>query len=66
MKQITSPAMCESNSLPSDSIESAPQKRKNWTPPIVTELPKLSEITLQSGGIPGGGGTGGGGSTVVP
>ena len=39
-----------------------------WEPPTLTKLPRLSELTLQSGGneIPGGGGTGGGGSTVVP
>ena len=42
--------------------------RRLWEPPLLTKLPRLSELTLQSGGgqIPGGGGTGGGGSTVVP
>ena len=40
--------------------------QKKWIEPRVIELPRLNEITLQSGGIPGGGGTGGGGSTVVP
>lgn len=34
-----------------------------WVEPQVTELPPLTELTLQSG-IPGGGNTGGGGSTV--
>lgn len=52
----------DSSSLPADA---APQKQ-NWKTPRVTDLPRLTEITLQSGGIPGGGGTGGGGSTVVP
>lgn len=43
----------------------APRK---WIRPAIHDLPRLSELTLQSGGneIPGGGGTGGGGSTVVP
>jgi hypothetical protein len=41
--------------------------RKTWISPSVAQLPRLSELTLQSpGGIPGGGGTGGGGSTVIP
>jgi hypothetical protein len=42
--------------------------RRQWVAPEVKDLPRLSELTLQSGGneIPGGGGTGGGGSTVVP
>ena len=40
--------------------------RHKWIEPRLIELPRLNEITLQSGGIPGGGGTGGGGSTVVP
>ena len=37
-----------------------------WISPSIKTLPRLSDLTLQSGGIPGGGGTGGGGSTVVP
>lgn len=37
-----------------------------WISPRVQTLPRLTDLTLQSGGIPGGGGTGGGGSTVVP
>jgi hypothetical protein len=41
--------------------------RRPWTAPALTPLPRLTELTLQTGGgIPGGGGTGGGGSTVVP
>jgi hypothetical protein len=42
--------------------------RRRWLTPEVKDLPRLSQLTLQSGGneIPGGGGTGGGGSTVVP
>jgi hypothetical protein len=39
--------------------------RRTWTAPAVTDLPRLTELTLQTGPfIPGGGGTGGGGSTV--
>lgn len=55
----------ESNSLPTGSQTPVPSKT-NWISPRIIELPRLNEITLQSGGIPGGGGTGGGGSTVVP
>jgi hypothetical protein len=40
--------------------------RLPWEAPSVTELPRLTELTLQTGpGIPGGGNTGGG-STVFP
>lgn len=39
--------------------------RHSWSEPEVTELPRLTELTLQTGGpTGGGGGTGGGGSTV--
>ena len=56
----------KSNSLPAELKEPAPTSKKTWTSPELIELPRLNELTLQSGGIPGGGGTGGGGSTVVP
>jgi hypothetical protein len=44
----------------------APQReRKGWTKPQITELPRLTDLTLLTGSpIGGGGGTGGGGSTV--
>jgi hypothetical protein len=58
------------SSQPQPSItESAPREEsllREWKRPSITELPRLNELTLQSGGIPGGGGTGGGGSTVTP
>jgi len=40
--------------------------KRPWTAPEVSDLPRLTELTLQTfgGGIDGGGGTGGGGSTV--
>ncbi len=39
--------------------------RKVWSPPEVSDLPRLTDLTLLTGSpIPGGGGTGGGGSTV--
>jgi hypothetical protein len=38
-------------------------RQRSWTSPSLTELPKLSQLTLASA-IGGGGGTGGGGSTV--
>ena len=41
--------------------------RAEWQTPEVTPLPRLTELTLATGGgIPGGGGTGGSGSTVIP
>lgn len=58
--------LIESLDKPGAGQESSP--RRQWLTPEVRTLPRLSELTLQSGGneIPGGGGTGGGGSTVVP
>jgi hypothetical protein len=42
-----------------------PAGRRPWVAPRVAELPRLTELTLQTGdAIPGGGNTGGGGSTV--
>ena len=52
------------------SRTSSPSKalrRRPWTSPVVTDLPRLTDLTLTTGTpIPGGGGTGGAGSTVVP
>ncbi len=48
-----------------DAPESSPEQattKRAWTAPAVTELPRLTELTLQS--ITGDGDTGGGGSTV--
>ncbi len=42
-----------------------PTEKGPWIPPEVKELPRLTDLTLQTGtAIPGGGNTGGGGSTV--
>lgn len=42
-------------------------ERSPWVPPLVEVLPRLTELTLATGGgIPGGGDTGGSGSTVIP
>ena len=44
---------------------SAPAEKPRWVQPEITDLPRLTELTLLTGSpIPGGGGTGGGGSTV--
>lgn len=52
------------NEKPHRSAECSPERRP-WVPPAVTELPKLTDLTLASDDpIGGGGGTGGGGSTV--
>jgi hypothetical protein len=49
------------------SSSRSPQPRSPWETPEVTPLPRLTELTLATGGgIPGGGGTGGSGSTVIP
>lgn len=43
------------------------QPQRPWIAPVVRELPRLTDLTLQTGGgIPGGGFLGGGGSTVIP
>lgn len=40
-------------------------KKAPWIPPKVTELPRLTDLTLQTGSpIPGDGDTRGGGGTV--
>jgi hypothetical protein len=47
-------------SIPSGGVAA----RKPWARPTVTDLPRLTELTLTTGPtIPGGGG---GGSTVIP
>jgi hypothetical protein len=53
---------------PSNSAETpVAVARDAWQAPAITRLPRLTELTLATGGgIPGGGGTGGGGSTVIP
>jgi hypothetical protein len=53
--------------LPSSYTDARmPVLRRLWTKPVVESLPKLVELTLQSGpAIPGGGDVGGG-STVFP
>jgi hypothetical protein len=47
-----------------EPARTAGSKRK-WIAPALSQLPRLSDLTLQSP-INGGGGPGGGGSTVVP
>lgn len=44
---------------------SLPVQKKAWAAPAVEEMPRLTELTLQTGNaIPGEAGTFGGGSTV--
>ena len=53
------------NMTPFDSAGARPP-RAAWEAPLVTRLPRLTELTLATGGgIPGGGDIGGG-STVIP
>ena len=49
-----------------DGPGSESQSLRRWISPSIQTLPRLTELTLQSGQIPGGGDPGGGGSTVVP
>ena len=59
--------MCDSDVAATPHAETSPQTtpRRPWRRPEVVELPKLSELTLQTGNpIVGGGGTGNGGSSV--
>ena len=44
-------------------VDQAP-KRRTWKPPIVEELPRLTDLTLQTGSAIVGGGNTGDGSTV--
>ena len=45
----------------------AARPRRPWVSPVVTDLPRLTDLTLTTGTpIPGGGDTGGTGSTVTP
>ena len=54
------------NMIPYNSAPLAPPSREPWETPAVTRLPRLTELTLATGGgIPGNGDIGGG-STVIP
>ena len=55
-------------SIPSSprSSANAAAVRRPWESPRVTDLPRLTELTLATPGIPGSGSPGGGGSTVIP
>ena len=45
--------------------DAPPNERKRWVSPSIDDLPRLTDLTLQTGGVIGGGGnTGGGGSSV--
>jgi len=51
---------------PTNPTASAPAAREPWEAPVVNRLPRLTELTLATGGaIPGDGDTGTG-STVIP
>ncbi|HEV7588992.1 MAG TPA: hypothetical protein VGO40_12820 [Longimicrobium sp.] len=54
------------NMTPSNPSAPAPASREPWEAPALTRLPRLTELTLATGGgIPGGGDIGAG-STVIP
>lgn len=52
------------NSSPPVGRKSAPASKAAWVAPAIEEMPRLTELTLQTGGIPGGNVIGTGGSTV--
>jgi hypothetical protein len=54
------------NNASSSRPQPAASKRLPWEPPSIDTLPRLTELTLATGGgIPGGGDIGGG-STFIP
>jgi hypothetical protein len=54
------------NDASSSRPQDAASERLPWEPPSITRLPRLTELTLATGGgIPGDGDIGGG-STVIP
>jgi len=54
------------NASPVPSTSPREIQRSVWVAPEVKDLPRLTDLTLQTGGdIPGEGSTGGGGGTVV-
>jgi hypothetical protein len=53
------------NGAAAEASEPPERPRRTWIEPIISELPPLTSLTLQTGGLIGGdGGTGSGGSTV--
>jgi hypothetical protein len=53
------PINAQQTPTPQDGAVQVPTRRQ-WTPPAVENLPKLTDLTLITGSpIPGGGGTGG-------
>ena len=56
----------QTNSTPGgEGRDRVPSAKKPWVTPELVELPRLTDLTLQTGSpIDGGGDTGGGGSTV--
>jgi hypothetical protein len=47
-------------STPIPAVPVVAQNRRAWSPPALEALPKLTDLTLQTGApIPGGGGPGG-------
>ena len=48
------------------SATSVTSGRAPWRTPTIVELPKLTQLTLQTGAPIDGGGNPGGGSTVIP
>jgi hypothetical protein len=54
------------NMTPSNPAAPTPASREPWEAPAVTLLPRLTELTLATGGGIPGGGNPGSGSTVIP
>jgi hypothetical protein len=55
-----------SHETPVSARAQTPAPRRAWVKPTLLALPRLTDLTLTTGSIPGGGSTSGSGSTVVP
>lgn len=54
------PAVARDEPKTPNGAESTEPIRKHWVPPTIEDLPKLTDLTLQTGApIPGTGGSGG-------
>lgn len=64
-EEATLPETRHPSPQPSQTEAPAGNERRRWIEPAVEELPRLTDLTLQTGDPIGGrGGTGGGGSVV--
>ncbi len=53
-RDLKNMSLPDQTSTPSSAVRDASSMRKAWIAPSVTELPKLKNLTLQTGGSVGG------------